>query len=293
MPEHKIVPFAIVDVFGERSLTGNPLSVVDLTADEGVAGDAWCTAVAREFNQAETTFVLPGTSTADRVLRSFTMGGTEVYGAGHNALGAWWWLLDSGRVAAPGRDLVQRIGGHDLAVEVHPDGWLAMRQRTPRFGAPGDAAVVAAALGLDAGDVLDAPAPRVVDTGAGHLMVLVREHGVLARAVRDSGRLASVAESLGAEGVYLAWAEPGAAAAHTRFFNPGAGLPEDAATGTAAGPLAAHLRDTGRLTGTELTVYQGEDMGRPSTLRVNLAEDGAPVLAGRGFTTMEGELRLD
>lgn len=99
--------------------------------------------------------------------------------------------------------------------------------------------------------------------------------------------------SLGAEGVYLAWADPGAPVAHARFFNPGAGLPEDSATGTAAGPLAAHLRDTGLLAaGTELTVYQGEDMGRPSTLRLTLADDGAPVLAGRGFTTMEGELRL-
>lgn len=287
------MPFAVVDVFGERSLTGNPLAVVDLTGVDVVVGDAWMVAVAREFSQAETTFVLAGTGTADRVLRSFTMGGMEVYGAGHNALGAWWWLLDSGRVAAPGRDIVQRIGDHDLAVEVHADGWLAMRQRAPRFGTSGDADAVAAALGLDAGDVLDAPAPRVVDTGAGHLMVLARERGILARAGRDSGRLVPVAEALGAEGVYLAWADPEAPVAHARFFNPGAGLPEDAATGTAAGPLAAHLRDAGRLAGAELTVYQGEDMGRPSTLRVTLAENGAPVLAGRGFTTMEGELRLD
>lgn len=288
------MPFAIVDVFGERSLSGNPLAVVELTGGGVSVGDGWMAAVAREFNQAETTFVLPGVGGADRVLRSFTMGGVEVYGAGHNALGAWWWLLDSGRVVAPaGRDLVQRIGEHDLVVEVRADGWLAMRQRAPRFGATGDAAEVAAALGLGRGDVRDEPAPRVVDTGAGHLMVLVRDRAAIGRAVPDAARLVAVADGLGAEGVYVAWADPDAALAHARFFNPGAGLAEDAATGTAAGPLAAHLRDTGLLAAdTELTVHQGEDMGRPSTLRVALADDGAPVLAGRGFTTMEGELRL-
>ena len=292
MPNHETAPFAIVDVFGERSLTGNPLAVVDLSTGGYAVDDGWLAAVAREFNQAETTFVLPGTDTADRVLRSFTMGGVEVYGAGHNALGAWWWLLDSGRVTAPGRDLVQRIGPLDLAVEVQADGWLAMRQRAPRFGSTGDAAVVAGALGLAAGDVRDTPAPRVVDTGAGHLMVLAAAREVLGRAAPDAGRLVAAAEAAGAEGVYLAWADPGAAVAHARFFNPGAGLPEDSATGTAAGPLAAYLHDAG-LAGAELTVYQGEDMGRPSTLRVTLADDGAPVLAGRGFTTMEGELRID
>ena len=286
------MPFAIVDVFGERSLTGNPLAVVDLTGDGVAVDDGWLAAVAREFNQAETTFVLPGAGAADRVLRSFTMGGVEVFGAGHNALGAWWWLIDSGRVTAR-PELVQRLGGHDLVVEVGADGWLAMRQRVPRFGAVADAAVVAAALGLNAGDLRDRPAPRVVDTGTGHLMVLAPGRDVPARAVPDAARLAPVTAGLGGQGVYLAWADPAAPVAHARFFSPGVGLAEDSATGTAAGPLAAHLRDTGLLApGTGLTVYQGEAMGRPSTLRVTLREDGAPVLAGRGFVTAEGMLRV-
>ena len=50
------IPFFLVDVFAERPLTGNPLAVVphaetldDLTMQQ----------IAREFNQAETTFLLP------------------------------------------------------------------------------------------------------------------------------------------------------------------------------------------------------------------------------------------
>lgn len=286
------VPFALVDVFGEAPLTGNPLAVVDLTDTTGPVDDAWLAAVAREFHQAETTFVLPGPVGVDRVLRSFTRGGVEVYGAGHNALGAWWWLLDSGRVtAAPGDTLVQRIGGRDLAVGVREGGWLALRQEPARFGATGDAKAVAGPLGLSRDDLLDAPAPQVVDTGAGHLMVLARTRAAVSAAAPDTAGLVTLTAALGAEGVYLAWPDP-AGPVHARFFNPGMGLAEDAATGTAAGPLAAYLRRAGLLDpAAELVVRQGEDMGRPSTLRIGLADDDTPTLSGRGVTTMTGTLR--
>ena len=290
-PTGTTVPYAMVDVFGESSLTGNPLAVVDLTDRPDLADETWLAAVAREFNQAETTFVLPGGDGADRVLRSFTMGGVEVYGAGHNALGAWWWLLDSGRVAVPDRPLVQRIGGRDLHVLVGQDGWLAMRQEPASFGGTASAAEVAAPLGLSAADLVDDPAPRVVDTGAGHLMVLAGTREAVSAAAPDPAALVALTRSVGAEGVYVAWPAPDGSV-HTRFFNPGVGLPEDSATGTAAGPLAAYLSRAGRLAaGRDLLVHQGEDMGRPSTLRVALSDDLTPTLSGRGYTTMEGNLR--
>jgi Phenazine biosynthesis-like protein len=79
-------------------------------------------AIAREFNQSETTFVL-ASAREDVVawrLRSFTPAGIEVGGAGHNALGAWWWLAAAGRVPAEGDSAVfaQEIGGRVLPVEV-------------------------------------------------------------------------------------------------------------------------------------------------------------------------------
>ena len=88
--------FAVIDVFAEAPLSGNPLAVVS-------GGDALTDnilrAVAREFNQSETTFVLaPVAAGADRKLRSFTASGAEVFGAGHNALGAWLWLAETGQL---------------------------------------------------------------------------------------------------------------------------------------------------------------------------------------------------
>ncbi|WP_433035573.1 PhzF family phenazine biosynthesis protein [Actinomycetospora sp. CA-053990] len=57
------VAFALVDVFGDGPLTGSPVAVVDMT--ELAAPESqrvpWMKAVAREFNQAETMFVLPPT----------------------------------------------------------------------------------------------------------------------------------------------------------------------------------------------------------------------------------------
>jgi trans-2,3-dihydro-3-hydroxyanthranilate isomerase len=91
------LPFFLVDVFADAPLTGNPLAVV---ADADDVDEDLMRAIAREFNQSETTFVLA--STRQRVawrLRSFTPVGVEVGGAGHNALGAWWWLAAAGRLA--------------------------------------------------------------------------------------------------------------------------------------------------------------------------------------------------
>ncbi len=83
--KNALLPFHIVDVFAVAPLTGNPLAVVNGGADLPLD---LLQRIAREFNQSETTFVLPPTRpNADWRLRSFTAIGAEVFGAGHNALG--------------------------------------------------------------------------------------------------------------------------------------------------------------------------------------------------------------
>ena len=53
----------------------------------------------------------------------------------------------------------------------------------------------------------------------------------------------------------------------TRMFAPFHGVPEDPATGSAAGPLAVHLARHGRIAfGEEIEIRQGEEIGRPSVL---------------------------
>src|ERR1700687_2293386 len=88
------ISFYLIDVFAERPLSGHPLAVVPQAE---ALDDLAMQQIAREFNQAETTFLLPvRQALADWRLRSFTASGVEVFGAGHNSLGAWWWLAESG-----------------------------------------------------------------------------------------------------------------------------------------------------------------------------------------------------
>src|ERR1700753_4151132 len=134
-PARGTVPFCFVDVFARRPLTGNPLSLIP---DADGLAEAQLQAIAREFNQSETTFVLrPSVPGATYRLRSFTPLGAEVFGAGHNARGAWLWLAHADRLPAAG-PLTQEIGSEVLPVEVSRghDGLVAvtMAQAAPRFG---------------------------------------------------------------------------------------------------------------------------------------------------------------
>ena len=281
-------PFALVDVFAASPLGGNPLAVV-----AGPVPDALMPRIAAEFNQSETTFVMPPTQPrADWRLRSFTAAGVEVFGAGHNALGAWWWLVASGRVTVTGdRTLVhQEIGSQVLPVVITGDG-IIMTQGAPEFGASTrDTTSLAAALGLSAQDLIAPGLPiQVVSTGAAHLLVPARDAATVDRARPDFARLLSVLQSLGGEGCYLFTLDGRISA---RFFNPTVGLWEDPATGTAAGPLSCYLLRYGRVAaGEHIQIAQGRAMGRPSLIEVRVNET-APEIIGRGIIVAEGVLRL-
>ncbi|MFF5289030.1 PhzF family phenazine biosynthesis protein [Paractinoplanes globisporus] len=285
------IDFALVDVFSDRPLAGNPLAVVP---DADQVDEAVMPRIAAEFNQSETTFlVAPTVAGADHRLRSFTPAGVEVFGAGHNALGAWWWLADNGRLDRSGV-WHQQLGDVVLPVEVSPDR-IAMRQEPARYGNTVEPAPLAAALGVDVaalGAGAGLPVAQVVETGAAHLLVGLRDRATVDSVSPDTAALRTLLLAAGGEGCYLYSldpAEPGATA-HARFFNPVAGITEDPATGTAAGPLACllHSHDAA---GETVVVIQGHRLGRPSRLELRL--DGTtPVLSGRAVVSATGTLRL-
>lgn len=292
------IAFVFVDVFAPRPLTGNPVSVVP-DADE--LDQSQQKAIAREFNQSETTFVLkPTIAGADWRLRSFTAVGAEVLGAGHNALGTWLWLVGSGRVPADRDRFVQQIGDNLLPLQVTrgPDGvvTVSMDQSPPTFGATvEDPDELAAALNLTVADLAVEHPAQVVSTGAGHLMVPIRNRAAVDAAAPDSLRLKAVLEQVGGEGCYLYSLdpiEPAEAVAYTRFFNPTMGITEDPATGTAAGPLVARLVNEGIVAdGATVVVEQGYLLGRPSRITVTVAGELVRI-SGTGVVVAEGRLRL-
>lgn len=296
-PAEPSVTFALVDVFADRPLSGNPLAVVP---DADWLDIEQMRRIARELNQVETTFLLaPSRADADRRLRSFTAAGAEVEGAGHNALGAWLWLAATG---ALDHEIVstwsQQIGGDVLAVEITRDGdqdiVVTMDQSAPRF-APAlvDRRPLLSALGLDEQDLDPTLPTQVVDTGAGHLLIAVANPGVLDRIVVDQHALGEVLRLAGGEGCYVYAAPPNSddVQAYARFFNPTMGIVEDPATGTAAGPLAAALVRHGRVQPGDVVIVQGQAIGRPSRLRVHVAGDRVR-LSGSGIVSGQGTLRV-
>jgi trans-2,3-dihydro-3-hydroxyanthranilate isomerase len=304
------VPFSFIDVFAASPLTGNPVAVVP---DADHLAEAQLQAIAREFNQSETTFVLaPGLPGATVRLRSFTPIGAEVFGAGHNALGAWLWLALVGRLpagavadsadpASPAQvgGLAQQIGGDVLPVRVQrePDGAVvvSMDQSAPEFGSiTSDRAALAAALGLAEADLVPDDPAQVVGTGAAHLLVSLRDRAAVDRAVPHAAGLAEALARVGGEGCYIYTRErPDGddAAAYARFFNPVMGIAEDPATGTAAGPLAALLVRRGHLEAGPAVIEQGHALGRPSRIHVR-ASGPAVTVSGSGLISAEGVLHL-
>ncbi|WP_017586769.1 PhzF family phenazine biosynthesis protein [Nocardiopsis ganjiahuensis] len=293
------VPFALVDVFASEPLTGNPLALIP---DADGIGEQRMRAIAREFNQSETTFlVAPTLPGAHRRLRSFTPAGAEVLGAGHNAMGAWIWLADTGRLPVGQEAFAQQIGQQVLPVRVTRQpgqrAVVSMDQSPPAFGRTvADRQALAGALGLGEGDlVAEAPA-QVVSTGAGHLLVPVTDRAAVDRVAPEPARLLRVLREVGGEGCYVYSRDPvdaaGGSVVYTRFFNPTVGIVEDPATGTAAGPLVAALTEAGQIPdGVDAIVEQGHALGRPSRLRVTVR--GQLVrLSGSGLVVADGVLHL-
>jgi trans-2,3-dihydro-3-hydroxyanthranilate isomerase len=292
------IPFFFVDVFADRPLTGNPLALVPAADDLTVPQ---MQAIAREFNQSETTFLLhPAEQGVDWHLRSFTPAGVEVDGAGHNALGAWLWLAAQG-LTGDGAAVVmrQRIGLEVLAVEILREPGeptrIVMDQGVPEFGKQvANDERLAGPLGLEPRHFRSDVPAQVVSTGVAHLLVPLVDRQSVDEAVAESRQLAAVLAEAGAEGCYLYTTAGSRAgeAAYTRFFNPTVGIAEDPATGTAAGPLAvALIRSQQVRSGVPVVIEQGHRLGRPSRIRVDV--DGDRVrLSGSGIVTGQGELRL-
>jgi trans-2,3-dihydro-3-hydroxyanthranilate isomerase len=294
----RTIPFHFVDVFADAPLQGNPVSLVD-NAD--ALDDATMRAIAREFNQSETTFILtPTEPTATVRLRSFTPNGSEVFGAGHNALGAWLYLVATRFTDLhPTLGFAQQIGDDVLPVEIvrGPDGRItvSMSQSEPVFGAVlTDRNRLAAALGLDRAALSPEFDAQVVSTGAGHLLVPLSDQAAVDGANPDARALSAILDDAGGEGCYLYSLDPTStdALAYARFFNPIMGISEDPATGTAAGPLVALLVSRGQsVGGSAAIVEQGHSLGRPSRIRVTVAGSDVRV-SGSGLVVADGVLHL-
>jgi len=292
--------YKLVDVFTEKPLEGNQLAVVfgaDNLSDERML------AITREFNHSETTFVLPPRNRkAAWRLRSFTLA-EEVFGQGHQTLGAWWAIAENNLIdLRTGENVIyQEIGDDVLPLEIYVEAGkpqsVLMTQSQPVFGESfGNKAKLAEILSLEESDFsVESLAPQAVSTGAFHFLVPVKNIEALKKVRVDPAKLIELAGPLGCEGCYLytLGTVNDNSAAHARAFFPGIGMTsEDPATGTAAGPLAAYLVSKGIWPAAKtLIIEQGYEINRPSLIEVSVNGDEIKV-GGKCVIVGEGNLKL-
>ena len=273
--------FDVVDVFTDRAYAGNPLAVVH-RARTLTAGQMQ--AIAAEFGLSETAFTLPPTtSRATYRLRIFTPA-RELPFAGHPSIGAAWALAFADMIRAG--DVVQECGAGLLPVHVDRTGARVVGG-APEVGPDLDGTALAATVGLTADD-LDAALPAgIAAAGVPFAFLPVRPDAV-ARAVPDAAAVAAAtAEQTGLAVVAV---DRAAGTAHLRMFGPQLGVHEDPATGSAAVALGVHLAARGVLPEgrSVLSITQGAEMGRPSTLEVH-----ARVVGGAAVeVAVRGEVRM-
>ncbi|MEV6350012.1 PhzF family phenazine biosynthesis protein [Actinoplanes sp. NPDC051851] len=255
------VAYEIVDVFTDRPFAGNPLAIVYGAED---LATVQMQALAREFNLAETVFVLPPTGGATYRARIFTAS-AELPFAGHPSVGAAVSLMRRGDLA-PGR-VVQECGAGLLPLEVTAAGSATLTGGAPHLGDALDPVPLLTALGLTASDHSGLAAPRPAGCGLTWVFLPVRREA-LAAVRLDAPSL----ERLGVDGISVfSWSTGShpAAEAHARVFVPGDVVGEDPATGSAALGLGVWLVGAGLLPGegtSSYRIHQGHEMKRPSLL---------------------------
>ena len=276
--------YVVADVFTDKPLAGNQLA--DFTDARGL-GDDEMQSLAREMNFSESVFVLPPENDGHVRIRIFTPT-NEMLFAGHPTLGSAFVL--GGPLQVEEIRLETGAGTVPVALEREGDRIVfgRMRQPIPTWKPYDDEARLLAALRVERSEL---PVEHY-DNGMQHVYVALGSEEEVAALKPDLSALVEAPALLGINcfaGSGTHW--------KTRMFAPGGGVPEDPATGSAAGPLAVHLARHGRIGfGDEIEVSQGAEIGRPSTLYAR-ADGSAEKLetvevGGSTVIVARGEFRL-
>lgn len=279
---------------------GNPAGVV---LDARGLDDAARLAVAAEVGYSETAFVTPAPDGAGE--REFTVRYfsplDEVAFCGHATIAT---AVALGERLGPGELLFHTQAG-PIPVAVGPDGAgggagagagagtgghrATLTSVEPHSGpvSEADLAEALAALGWAPEELDPSIPPRIAFAGNDHLVLAAATRARLAALDYDFERLKALMVRLGLTTLQLVWREAGGVF-HVRDPFPVGGVREDPATGAAAAAFGGYVRELGIVPEeARLTLHQGEDMGRPGELTVDL-RPGDPRVHVSGTATRIG-----
>jgi trans-2,3-dihydro-3-hydroxyanthranilate isomerase len=276
--------YVVADVFTDRPLAGNQLAVF---TDAREIPEPELQPLAREMNFSETVYVYPPSEDGHARIRIFTPM-DELPFAGHPVLGTAFVL------AAPLQlpEIRLETGAGVVPVRLERDeGRIVfgrMQQPIPTVEEFDRQEELLRAVGVEGSEL----PIELYDLGIRHVYVALPSEEAVAAVSPDLAALTRLTGIVGVNcfaGAGSRW--------KTRMFAPGDGVPEDPATGSAAGPLAVHLARHGRIEfGQEIEIRQGEELRRPSTLYARV--EGSPErieqveVGGAAVIVARGEFRL-
>jgi trans-2,3-dihydro-3-hydroxyanthranilate isomerase len=295
--------FVIADVFTEEQFGGNQLAV--FTDGSGLDADTMQN-IAREMNYSETTFLLPPEQGGDYRVRIFTPG-QELPFAGHPLVGTAHVIVSEHMKhwSEPLTPVTLETGVGPIHVEVRVDGGstgrTTMTQPLPVVrGAYSNIEGLARALSLDPSQIAYSGLPiETIFNGIAVLIVPIKSRAAIESIKVDGGALERISNEVGASTVLAFTRETvlPTSTVHCRVFAPAAGVSEDAATGSANGPLGYYLvrhKLIEQQPTTSIVSEQGFEMKRPSLLYIEVDVDtktddvtgvrvgGGVVISGRG-----------
>ena len=290
-------PFVTVDVFTDRRFGGNQLAVFP---DARGLSDAEMQSLAAEFNLSETTFVLPPADPANTARVRIFHRTAEMPFAGHPNVGTGFVLADR---AVEGVLRFEEIAGL-VEVKVERDaagvltGTTIAAPQALKLGGEVPVELAAGCAGIEPAGILTARhAPTLAaDGGNWRLLVEVTPEAMAAAGPDIAGFRRTVtahAELDGKLSLYLYRRE--GAVLRARMFSPLSGTWEDAATGSAATPLAGFLLHLSGAESAAIDIVQGVEMGRPSLLRTTARRTAGGIrstVGGGCVRVLRGEATL-
>jgi trans-2,3-dihydro-3-hydroxyanthranilate isomerase len=316
--------FVQLDVFTNEAFAGNSLAV--FPDGSGISDDLMLK-IAREMNLSETVFVLDPPApkatasttnhplTPLKRLRIFTPT-REIPFAGHPVVGTWNLLAREGVVPKPETGSGWVRIHHEIGIGVLPvdiefkDGepqQVVMTQGKAEFGEiledAHEQADLIRSLGL-APEHLDEELPiQIISTGMNFLALPVRALADLRNCRVNAALLAEIYRRYQATGCCAfsrETIEVGAARANQRMFAPADNIPEDPATGSAAGALGAYLVHHHALPDEptdgvfKFVIEQGDFINRASRLQIEVKTEGAEIrevrVGGPSVVVAQGEV---
>ena len=278
------VPVKLVSAFVDDKRGGNPAGVV-LDANSLTAAQKQ--AVAAQVGKSETAFI-SDSNVADIKLEFFTPT-RQIAHCGHATIATFNYLRDIGRLS-PGPSSKETIDGNrDIMIT---DDMVFMEQLAPRYtDIPEQTQAVLDSLNLTADALLDEHQPTIVNTGNSFLVVPLHNEDAVLSAQPDAAAVEAISEQFDLIGYYVFSPQTRTVNrdAGARMFAPRYGIPEESATGMAAGPLACYLHDRLGRDSDQLVIEQGQLMSppSPSIITVKLQRDGGRIQSlmagGRGI----------